>query len=118
MAICLFDILQVSTYENCLNKTEIYNFAKYIRNGSAHKNKFSFEGKKIKNNSINWRGKEININLEKKEIFDSFIDATDLILLISDISQMMEKIDKERKEEMKDKQIKKILKTFSINLIE
>lgn len=104
MAICLFDILQASTYENCLNKAEIYNFAKHIRNGSAHKNEFTFEEKNIKNlknNPVVWRGKEININLQEKEIFNSFIDATDLILLISDISQMMKKVDEERKKRNK-----------------
>lgn len=90
MVIYLFDILQNSKYNKYLNRTEIFKFIKYIRNGAAHNNKFNFD-KPLKN-SIRWRNKVLDNSLKGKEVFPSFITPGDLILLISDISHLISDI--------------------------
>jgi len=87
IAIVLFDILQSSKYNKCLNKTEIFKFAKHIRNGAAHNNSFNF--KKCLKKPLRWRNKIINNSLQGEEVFPSFITIGDLIVLISDISEII-----------------------------
>lgn len=92
MAISLFDILQFSKYHNSLKNTEIFKFAKHIRNGAAHNNKFNLNPPLIK--SIHWKDKIINQDLNNKKVFPDFIGPPNLIMLMSDISRTIE--EKER----------------------
>jgi hypothetical protein len=93
MAIAIFDILQFSKYHNVLKNTEIFKFAKHIRNGAAHDNKFDLNPP-IKN-SITWRDKTISNSLNNTKVFPNFISPASLIILMSDISELIEK--KQRK---------------------
>ena len=102
MAIALFDILSNSTYNKEISQTEIFKFAKHIRNASAHNNKFVFENK-LKQD-VEWRGKIIEQNLEGTLAFGKFIILPDLMILINDISCELDKIDKFRKLKVKLKQ--------------
>ncbi len=90
MAISLFDILQFSKkYHNLVKNTEIFKFAKHIRNGAAHDNKFDLNPP-IKN-PICWGGrKTISQNLNDTKVFPDFISSSDLIILMSDISALIE----------------------------
>ena len=89
MAIAIFDILQFSRYHNAVKKTEIFKFAKHIRNGAAHDNKFDLSPP-IKN-SITWREFTISQSLNNTTVFPNFIGAPTLIFLIQDISKIIEK---------------------------
>ena len=90
MAILIFDFLQASEYQNKLSKTSIYKFAKHIRNGAAHGNKFNFsEIAIIKDQPVKWREKTIDINLKGKIVTPDFITATELIFLMEDISNVI-----------------------------
>jgi hypothetical protein len=93
MAISLFNILEFSEYNSCLNQEEIYKFAKHLRNGAAHNNRF-FISPPIENPII-WRDKMIENSLNKKEVFPSYISPASLVVLMSDISKLI--ITKSRK---------------------
>lgn len=90
MAIALFDILQFSKYQKDLNKKEIFKFAKHIRNGAAHNNKFYFERPLQK--PVQWRDKTIDNSLRGKFVFIDFINPVTLIFLMADISDLITKI--------------------------
>ncbi len=87
MAIALFDVLQFSKYQNSLNRTEIFKFAKIIRNGAAHDNKFYFDKPLCK--PIQWSNKVITNSMNGQVIFPAFMNATLLVFLMADISKMM-----------------------------
>jgi len=57
MAISIWDIMRFSDYHNFLKKEEIYKFAKHIRNGAAHDNKFDINPPIRK--PVTWRNKTI-----------------------------------------------------------
>lgn len=94
MAIAIFDILQYSKYHNLVKKTEIFKFAKHIRNGAAHENKFYLTPPII--NSITWRKFTINERLNDTIVFPDFIGAETLIFLMQDISEMIERDEKKK----------------------
>jgi len=94
MAIAIFDIVQFSQYHNLLKNTEIFKFAKHIRNGAAHDNKFKISPTIKK--SISWRDKTISNSLNNTKVFPDFINAGTLIHLMSDISEIIEKKEKKR----------------------
>ena len=88
-AISLFNILESSKFNNRINKSELYQFLKHIRNGSSHGNVFIFkpkEKKKLLAKPITWKNKKIDSSLEGKEVFNSFITCFDLSLIINDLS--------------------------------
>lgn len=89
MAISIFDILQASQYNKLLNNTEIFKFAKHVRNGAAHSNKFNITSP-IKT-PISWRDKTITNSLNDSIVFPDFINPIILISLMSDISELIEK---------------------------
>lgn len=89
IAISLFNILEFSTYNKKMNQTEIFKFAKEIRNGAAHNNRFYFEKPLTK--PIKWRNKTIDNNLKNQNVFLSFITPADLMVLMSDISLALKK---------------------------
>lgn len=81
-------------FKEKLNSDEI-QFLRYIRNASAHGNKF-YWGKNekerertIKNFPITWREKKIEENLEGRSIFFDFLAPGDLFILLSDISVLV-----------------------------
>jgi len=94
MAIAIFDILQCSKYHNAVKNTEIFKFAKHIRNGAAHDNKFDLNPP-IKN-SITWQQYTINQSLNNKTVFPDFISSVTLIHLMADISEVIEKYEKRK----------------------
>ena len=94
MAIAIFDILQCSKYHNLVKKTEIFKFAKHIRNGAAHENKFYLTPPII--NPITWREFTINQGLNDIIVFPDFIGVETLIFLMQDISEMIEKDEKKK----------------------
>jgi len=88
-AVSLFDILQNSTFNECINKGEIFKFAKHIRNGAAHNNKFTFDNKAKSELPVTWKNKTIDYSLHNSDVFGKFLAPADLILLISDISNII-----------------------------
>lgn len=92
MSIAIFDILQHSKYHNTVKNTEIFKFAKHIRNGAAHDNKFDISPP-IKN-SVSWREYTITNDLNEKTVFLDFISPATLIHLMEDISAIIEKKEK------------------------
>lgn len=94
MAIAIFGILQYSKYHNIVKNTEIFKFAKHIRNGAAHDNKFDITPP-IKN-SISWRDKTISQSLHNTTVFPDFMNPGLLIHLMADISEIIEKKEKKK----------------------
>lgn len=93
MAIAIFDFLQFSKYHKYLSQTEIFQFARHIRNGAAHNNKFFFNAKSKKDllkKPVKWSDKVINTSLVGKTVIPDFITAFSLIYLMQDISKMIE----------------------------
>ncbi|MFH1089423.1 MAG: hypothetical protein V1716_03300 [Candidatus Uhrbacteria bacterium] len=89
IAISLFDILQFSKYQNYIikNNSTLFKFAKHIRNGAAHNNKFFFDEKNKLDLPVGWRGKTIEESFHlQKIVFNEFLTPADLVLLISDFS--------------------------------
>ena len=89
IAISLFNILENSKFNNFINQEEIYKFAKHIRNGAAHSNRFNFSKKTKLELPVAWRDKTINYSLHKSEVFSKFLTPADLVLLISDFSNII-----------------------------
>ncbi len=89
IAISLFNILENSSFNNFINQAEIFKFAKHIRNGAAHNNKFTFDDKVKKELPVTWKNKIIDCSLQDGEVFNKFLAPADLILLISDISSII-----------------------------
>ncbi|MFA6131187.1 MAG: hypothetical protein WC730_02925 [Patescibacteria group bacterium] len=94
MAIAIFDILQCSEYHNAVKNTEIFKFAKHIRNGAAHDNKFDLNPPIKK--SITWRQYTIDQSLNNQTVFPDFISSATLIHLMADISVVIEKNEKRK----------------------
>ena len=93
MAIAIFDFLQFSKYHKYLSQTEIFKFAKHIRNGSAHNNKFYFDTKsknELLKKPVKWNDKVIDISLMDKPVVSDFINPNELLFLMSDISKTIE----------------------------
>jgi len=93
MAIAIFDFLQFSKYHKYLSQTEIFQFARHIRNGSAHNNKFFFdEGSKkdLLKKPVKWSDKAIDLSLAGKTVIPDFITAFSLLYLMQDISKIIE----------------------------
>ena len=93
MAIAIFDFLQFSEYNKYLSRTDIFRFAKHIRNGAAHNNKFFFDAKSKKEllkKPIKWNDKVIVSSLMGKAVIPDFINACSLLYLMQDISKMIE----------------------------
>lgn len=106
VAIALFEILNSSKYNNRINNHKLFEFAKHLRNGAAHNNKFYFKPQKVvdklKLKPLYWRGKTIRHTFhDKKQVFGDFIYFGDLLVLIGDISKELYKIDKEIENEIK-----------------
>lgn len=92
MAILIFDFLQASKYQDKMSKSDIYKFAKHIRNGAAHGNKFNFSLEVIeKDQPVKWREKVIDFSLKGKSVTPDFITATELVFLMEDISKLIKK---------------------------
>lgn len=92
IAISLFNILENSKFNNSINQKEIFKFAKHIRNGAAHNNKFTFDEKTKLELPVTWRDKTINSSLNDTEVFNKFLTSADLVLLISDFSDIIKNI--------------------------
>lgn len=93
IAIAIFDILQFSKYNKYLSRTDIFKFARHIRNGTAHNNKFFFTEKvkqELSKNPVKWDDKTINASLAGKTVVPDFINIFSLLFLMRDISKMME----------------------------
>ncbi|MFA5532156.1 MAG: hypothetical protein WDA13_00965 [Candidatus Shapirobacteria bacterium] len=90
MAISIFDFLQFSKYNNQLCNEEIYRFAKHIRNGSAHNNRFNFYKDDFIEKPAKWKNKTIEFLLKGKEVIPKFINPIELIFLMSDISKLID----------------------------
>lgn len=90
MAIAIFDFLQSSPFHKNLSGTEIFRFAKHIRNGAAHNNKFNFNEDELIKKPAQWKDKSIDSSLKSKPVVPSFINPTELIFLMSDISDLIE----------------------------
>jgi len=99
ISIALFNIIENSKYNCKINKNRLFHFAKHLRNGASHGNKFNFE-KPIKQ-VVRWRGKEIKQKLQGKQVFGEFIHVSDLYILMFDISKELYKIDKELRVKVK-----------------
>lgn len=91
VAISMFEVLQTSKYNKLVNKTDIFKFAKHIRNGAAHNNKFNFS--KPLNKPLQWRNKTIGNSLQNTEVFNAFMNGADLMFLISDLSNLINQKD-------------------------
>lgn len=87
MAISLFNILEFSEYQNDLNQEEIFKFAKHIRNGAAHNNKFNIAP--LLEKSIQWRERIIDNSLNGSPVFLDFINPISLMFLMADISDLI-----------------------------
>lgn len=90
MAIAIFDFLQFSPYQKYLNQTEIFKFAKHIRNGAAHNNKFLFDSKSKMELPVRWSDKVITSSLVGKTVIPDFINAFSLLYLMQDITKLIE----------------------------
>jgi len=89
IAVSLFDILRYSDFSSFISQTDIFKFAKHIRNGAAHNNKFNFDEKAKSELPVLWKNKTIESNLHGNEVFNKFLSPADLVLLISDISEII-----------------------------
>lgn len=87
MAIAIFNILEFSEYYNDLSQEEIFKFAKHIRNGAAHNNKFNIAPPLEK--QVQWREKIINNSLNGTPVFLDFINPILLVFLMADISDLI-----------------------------
>ena len=87
MAIAFFDILQSSEYQNDLCEEYIFKFAKHIRNGAAHNNRFNIVP--AIESEIHWRDKIIKNELNGTLVIPDFINPMMLIPLMSDISELI-----------------------------
>ncbi len=92
MGIIVFEILNNSKFNKIINRSEIFKFAKHIRNGCAHNNKFSFE--KPLNNPVIWNKHKIDNSLEGKEVVPSFLWTGEMLLLARDIIREINNIKK------------------------
>lgn len=90
MALAIFDFLQFSPFQKRLSGTEIFRFTKHIRNGAAHNNKFNFNEQELLKKPARWKDKIIDSSLKGKSVIPDFINPTELIFLISDISDLIE----------------------------
>ena len=98
ISISLFDILQFSEYQNCIikNNHSLFKFAKHIRNGVAHNNKFFFDADSKLDLPVEWRGKIIEESFHlKKVVFNEFLSPNDLVILISDFSFIINNCDQD-----------------------
>lgn len=109
LAILMFDLLSVTTYNTSINRIREFQFLRYIRNGAAHYNKFNLkytedgENKKEKwkkgdwkikeKESIEWRGKYITQELHDKKVFNDFINIGDVFMIAKDLSEKLFELD-------------------------
>ena len=83
IGIIIFEILKNSKFNKIMNRSEIFQFSKHIRNGCAHNNKFYF--KKPLSKPIVWNGYQIDNSLKGKEVVPSFLWIGGMMLLARDI---------------------------------
>ena len=91
MAVSIFDFLDASRYKNHFQNTDIYQFVKHIRNGSAHNNRFNFSAEDVANKPAKWRDKVIETSLIGKPVVPHFMNPITMLYLMSDITEMIEK---------------------------
>lgn len=89
MAISIYDILYSSKYNKKINQDKTVFFAKCLRNGASHDNKFKFTHKELEKLPVEWRGKVLTKDFNGKKVFNDFILPTDLIILMHDLSKIM-----------------------------
>lgn len=92
MGIMVFELLKNSKFNKKINHTSIFKFAKHIRNGCAHNNKFYFE-KPVKTPII-WDEYTIDNNLQGKEVIPGFISTFAIFFLARDIVKEINRINK------------------------
>lgn len=83
-------IWQETVFDSFRQKNEV-QFLYHLRNASAHNNKFFWGKGKTRQNTlkklpISWRGKNIDVNIEGKELYFDFMKPGDIFILLSDIS--------------------------------
>jgi len=90
MIIALFDVLQFSPkHHNLLKNKDIFRFAKYVRNGAAHDNKFIH----LPEEPITWRHLTLERSLNGSFVLPDFITPAHLVTLMMDISEIIRKKD-------------------------
>jgi len=94
MAISLFNILEFSEYNNDINREEIFKFAKHIRNGAAHNNRFNISPPLQM--PVQWKDKIIDNSLNGSPVFPEFMNPVLLIILASDISTLIDQVENKR----------------------
>lgn len=94
MAISIFDFIQASHYNSKLGKTSIYRFAKHIRNGAAHNNRFNFTLSQINGKEAKWQNRVIDITLNGKCVIPDYINPNELLYLMEDLSKEIENYNK------------------------
>lgn len=92
MVISLFNILEFSQSNNDINQAEFYKFAKHVRNGAAHNNRFNINPPVQE--AVRWRDKTIDNSLNGSTVFPDFMNPTLLIILASDISRLIDEVEK------------------------
>lgn len=98
MAILTYDFLSLSKYNTIINSDNEFKFLRYIRNGSAHSNKFNLKDEegiwKIDDNEvIEWSGKKIDRSLQGQKVFNDFISIFEIFLLAQSFSERLKLID-------------------------
>jgi len=89
MSIAIFNILESSEYNNILNQEDLFKFAKHLRNGAAHNNKFNISPPVHR--PIIWKDKIIDNSLNGTNVFIDFFNPILLIFLMKDISDLITK---------------------------
>ena len=94
LTIAIKDIVWAEDDFKTLLQTEHLQFLRHIRNACAHQNMFYFgSGREreatLKKLPVSWRGKVIDVSLEKLPLYMSFMGPGDLFLLLNDISNMV-----------------------------
>jgi len=106
MTIFAYELLRFSDYFKDIKDCEEFKFLHFIRNSSAHNNKFDLKhqfGSKIgqwmigENENIKWGGLEINRKLQGTAVFNNFISIFQMFLLIKHFSESLYKIDNDKK---------------------
>lgn len=100
MAILTYDFLSASKYDAVINQDNEFKFLRFIRNGSAHYNKFNLKDKegewKIGENEIvEWNNKKIKRILHGQEIFNNFVSVFDIFILAQHFSEKLNLLDKQ-----------------------
>lgn len=90
MAVYMYETICQSEYKGAVPE-ELNNFLYHIRNAAAHDNVIKRFKKSEK--VASWREKTIDEATENKEVFNSFVNAADIIALMIDLSDIFKRID-------------------------